>query len=53
MSDSGIDTSEVIAIMAGAMREKRKELIARPLAEIWVQLARAGLDAADKFRAQR
>lgn len=44
------DTSEVVAA-ADAMREKRRELIAQPLSMIWVQLARAGLEAGERMRA--
>ena len=45
-----VDTSEVAAA-ADAMREKRRELIALPLAQVYVQLARAGLGAAERMRA--
>ncbi len=38
------DTPKVVAA-ADAMREKRRELLAQPLDRIWVQLARAALDA--------
>lgn len=47
--EPAIDSSEV-AVAAAAMREKRRELIDQPLAMIFVQLARAGLEAAARYR---
>ena len=40
-----------VVAAADAMREKRRELIALPLAQVYVQLARAGLEAAERMRA--
>lgn len=47
--ETAIDSGEV-AVAADAMREKRAELIDQPLAMIFVQLARAGLEAAARYR---
>jgi hypothetical protein len=44
-----IETGEVVAA-ADAMRAKREELIAQPLAMVWVQIARAGIEAAEHYR---
>lgn len=45
-----VETGEVVAA-ADAMREKRRELIAQPIAMIYVQLARTALEAAAAYRA--
>jgi rubrerythrin len=42
--------TEEIKVAADAMCEERRRLIAQPLARIWGQLARAGLEAADRYR---
>lgn len=49
MNDLGASSSKVVAA-ADAMREKRRELIAQPLDRIWVQLARAAVEASDRIK---
>jgi hypothetical protein len=46
-----MDEAEVDAV-ARAMAYKRLELIARPLASIWPDLARAALAASEAYRAR-
>lgn len=45
-----VSTGEVVAA-SDAMRDLRRQLIGRPLAELWAQLARAGIEAAERHRA--
>lgn len=45
-------SSEEVAVAAAAMRAKREEMIAQPLQFCWVQIARAGLEAAAGWRSQ-
>lgn len=45
--------SERVAVAAGAMRAKRAELIAQPLQQVWVQLARSAVAAVDAWDARQ
>lgn len=48
-----MDTNAEVVAAADAMRQKRQELIAQPLSRIYMQLARAALDAAERVRDQK